>query len=144
MDSFDPDWMWERARALLERTGQSSRRFVEPSSARRAAWEPPVDVFETPHDFWVLVAVPGVDPSRIRVVLEGTRLHILGDRPQPKALQSALVHRLEIPYGRFERRMSLPDGRYELGSTRSSQGCVVIQITKCKPGSRPGRRPAQR
>lgn len=144
MDSFDPDWMWERARALLERNGQSSRRFVEPGSARRAAWEPPVDVFETPTEFWVLVAVPGVDPARMRVILDGAHLQILGERAQPKALSRALVHRLEIPYGRFERRMSLPDGRYKLGRTRSSQGCVVIQIIKSKTRSAPGRKTAKR
>lgn len=143
MDSFDPDWMWERARALLERTERATRQVLEPGSARRAAWEPPVDVFETPGDFWVLVALPGVDPGRLRVELVGTRLEIAGDRPLPEALRRALVHRLEIPYGRFERSLFLPDGRYSLGRSQFSQGCAVLQIRKLETGQpHPGPAPS--
>ena len=136
MDDFDPDWMWERARALLEKTERRPNPFASGPSVGRATWEPPTDVFETPSDYWVLVALPGVDPRGVEVELRGNQVRIRAERPQPEALRRAKVHRLEIPYGRFERHIQLPDGTYRLGTTRMGHGCAVLQIKKTRRTTR--------
>jgi HSP20 family molecular chaperone IbpA len=50
-------------------------------------------------------------------------------RPQP-VRTSATVHRLEIPYGRFERRIPLPSGRYELVEQSYANGCLTLRLVR--------------
>jgi hypothetical protein len=40
------------------------------------------------------------------------------------------VRRLEIPHGRFERRIELPVGSYALDSKEVADGCLVVQLTR--------------
>jgi HSP20 family molecular chaperone IbpA len=37
---------------------------------------------------------------------------------------------MEIPYGRFERRIALPTGRYELTERSYTNGCLVLRFTQ--------------
>ena len=136
MSKPDPDvWMWERARSMLEQADRLQRRFFQlaPPGGKRSTWEPPVDVFETATELWILVALPGVPAERVEVALHGALLVVRGQRPLPEAFRRATVHRLEIPYGRFERRIQLPDGRYEIGPRQLVDGCVVLRFAKLGP-----------
>ena len=101
--------MWAEACALLKQAEQLHRQFFEPSREGpcRARWEPPVDVFETERELWIIAALPGVAPEAVRVEIEGQTLVIAGTRPLPCKGRSANIVRLEIPYGRFERRITL-------------------------------------
>ena len=85
------------------------RQFFEPSreAGRAARWEPPVDVFETERQLWIIAALPGVAPEAVRVEIEGDLLIIAGTRPLPSKGRNANIVRLEIPYGCFERRVAL-------------------------------------
>ena len=67
--------MWAEACALLKQAEQLHRQFFEPSpeGARAARWEPPVDVFETEQQVWIIAALPGVAPEAVRVEIEGRR-----------------------------------------------------------------------
>ncbi len=134
MSDKDPSetWMWERARALLEQADRIQRSFFAPQrpGTRRPSWEPPVDVFETPSELWVLVALPGVDPASVRVELYPSELSVCGERALPSEFRSAVVHRLEIPHGRFERRVGLPPGTYELGQRQLHDGCLFQSLAK--------------
>jgi HSP20 family protein len=40
----------------------------------------------------------------------------------------AAIHRLEIPYGRFERRIPLPPGNYRLHEQFLEDGCLVLVL----------------
>lgn len=64
----------------------------------------------------VLVALPGVAPDQVQVLIEGATLTVVGERPLP-APAEAHIRRIEIPYGRFERRIALPPGLSKSGST---------------------------
>ncbi len=133
MKDRDPEtWMWERARAILEQADRMSRRPSRPpgSGAPCPSWEPPFDVFETPTELWIVVSLPGVEPARVEVTIEGRGLVVRGERPLPSAFRQAAIHRLEIPHGRFERSIALPPGTYELGQRDSVDGCLFLSLRK--------------
>ena len=133
MTSSDPDsWMWERARSMVERADRLQRQFFQPAppGGRQPAWRPPVDVFETQTELWILVALPGVELSAVEVEQTEGSLRISGHRHHPQAFRGSNVHRLEIPYGRFERVIQLPPGRYRAQEPRQADGCVLLSFTK--------------
>jgi HSP20 family protein len=78
----------------------------------------------------VLVALPGVNPDRVEAFIEGTDLVISGARILPVEMQTAIIHRLELPQGRFERRVRLPAGRYSAVRRSASDGCLIIALQK--------------
>jgi HSP20 family molecular chaperone IbpA len=129
----DPDaWMWERARAMLEEADRLQRRFFQPQKpgGRRPCWQPAVDVFETAGEIWIQVALPGVAPERITVEVVQSVLVVSGERVVPAAFRDAAVHRLEIPHGRFERRIELEAGSYELTHRKVVDGCLFLGLTR--------------
>jgi HSP20 family molecular chaperone IbpA len=123
--------MWAEACALLKQAEQLHRQFFEPSreGMRAARWEPPVDVFETERELLIIAALPGVAPEAVRVEIEGEILMIAGIRPLPCQGRSAKILRLEIPYGRFERRIPLTS-RLRLAERELRNGCLVLTFVK--------------
>ena len=120
--------MWAEACALLKQAEQLHRQFFEPSR-NGARWEPPVDVFETECQVMIIAALPGVAPEAVRVELQGETLIIAGTRPLPSGGRNANIIRLEIPYGRFERRIALTS-RLRLAERELSNGCLVLTFAK--------------
>jgi HSP20 family protein len=126
------DQMWANALDMLARTERLQRQLFQPagSQARRASWEPPIDILETDHEVLIIAALPGVNTSQIEAVIDGSCLVIAGDRSLPKALATAVIHRIELPQGRFERRIPLPGGRYGAVTRTMIDGCLVISLQK--------------
>jgi len=122
--------MWAEACDLLEQAERMHRQFFRPEVMRSGPprWQPPVDVFRTQDELWIIAALPGVQPDQVEVVVDGRFLVIAGVRPMPEALRQAVIHRLELPQGRFERRLELPAGRYEVGPWRLTDGCLVLNL----------------
>jgi HSP20 family protein len=125
-------WMWAEACELLERAERLNRQFFQPrpAEARRPAWEPPVDVLETEGELWILVALPGVGPDRVEVLVADGTLVVAGERPMPGRSRAGVIRRLEIPYGRFERRIELPEGRFDVVRRELADGCLVLGLRK--------------
>jgi HSP20 family molecular chaperone IbpA len=123
--------MWAEACALLKQAEQLHRQFFEPAreGARTVRWEPPVDIFETERELWIIAALPGVAPEAVRVEIEGPTLVIAGSRPLPTKGRNANIVRLEIPYGRFERRITL-SSRLRLAERELLNGCLVLTFSK--------------
>jgi HSP20 family molecular chaperone IbpA len=131
MSSRDPnDWMWERAAELLERTAWVQRRFFQASCQRGSAWEPPVDVFETTAELFVLVALPGVEAARVEVSCQGDVLLVEARRMLPSECERSEVRRLEIPQGRFQRRIPLPSPRVTLLAREVKDGLLFVRLRK--------------
>lgn len=133
MQRHDPlEWMWLQAFEILEKAGHMSRlRFhFHHSRPQLPAWEPPVDIVENYDELQITVVVPGIAFESLEVILEGGMLRIAGDRPPPVEPATTRIHRLEIPYGRFERRIQLPAGRYELIESRHQLGCLALIFRK--------------
>jgi HSP20 family molecular chaperone IbpA len=133
MQYLDPlERMWLQAIEMLERAERMSRLLfsIQRSRSRSPAWEPPVDIVEGFDELRITAVLPGIAPERVEVTLEGGMLRISGDRPPPLMPDTIQIHRLEIPYGRFERRIHLPPGRYELIESRYQRGCLELCFRK--------------
>ena len=117
---------------MLARAEGLHRELFRPlgPSALPPAWEPPVDVLETEHEVLVLVALPGVNPDRVEAAIDGSDLVFAGTRVFPDELRTAIIHRLELPQGRFERRVRLPGGRYSAVRRAAADGCLLITLQK--------------
>jgi HSP20 family protein len=122
-----PMSMWAEACEILDRAENLRRQFYQPN--RVASWEPPVDVFETERDLWIVVALPGVGTDQLRIAVSEGAVIVAGERRLP--IQSrAVIHRREIPHGSFERRIKLPAGRYELDRRDLADGCLFLGLRK--------------
>ncbi|WP_027134852.1 Hsp20/alpha crystallin family protein [Geminicoccus roseus] len=133
MTNSDPRaWMWSDAVEMLLRAERMRRQTFQPTGGRshQPSWEPPVDMLETDHELLVFAALPGVDPDRIKVSIQNGSLLISGERVLPPQLRTALIHRLELPQGRFERQLALPPGRYEVLHPSIVNGCLAIALRK--------------
>jgi len=133
MQRNDPlEWMWLQAIEMLEKAERLSRLsfHMQHSKPRLPAWEPPVDIVETYDQLRITVVLPGVSLDRVEIYLEGGMLRIAGDRPPPIGHTTTRIHRLEIPYGRFERRIHLPPGHYELLESSHQHGCLALIFRK--------------
>jgi HSP20 family protein len=122
------DWMWSEACALIARAERLNQEFFRPAVS--AAWQPPVDILETERAIWILVALPGVESSDVQVSIDGNVLSIVGIRRLPEIARGAAVHRLEIPNGRFERRIQLPATPLEISRPQLRDGCLFLSATK--------------
>jgi HSP20 family molecular chaperone IbpA len=126
-------WMWSEALDALARVERLRREmFRLPSAASGGAyWEPPVDVLETEDKVVVVVALPGVGDAAVRLaIVDSCCLVIQGERVLPPELYRARIHRLELPQGRFERRVPLPAGRYRDIGHKTQDGCIIITLVK--------------
>lgn len=124
-------WMWADAVQMLSRAERLQQLFWpagrEPA---RACWEPPVDVLETDREVLVVAALPGVDPDAVRTVIEDGVLILSGERVLPPELEVAMIHRLELPQGCFQRHIPLPAGRYQDVSRLAANGCLLVRLRK--------------
>jgi HSP20 family protein len=126
-------WMWAEACEMLERAQRLQRQFFRfgHASQTEPRWEPPADIVAYGREVQVTIALPGVAPEHVQV-----RIHDRGEvsvaavRPMPLNERTSAVHRLEIPYGRFERRIALPAGRYELIEQACVNGCLLLRLTQ--------------
>ena len=117
---------------MLARAERLNRELFRPLAAvaRLPAWEPPVDMLETEREVLVLVALPGVNPDRVEAAIDGGDLVVAGMRVLPSELRTAVIHRLELPQGRFERRVRLPAGRYSAVRRSVADGCLLVALEK--------------
>jgi HSP20 family molecular chaperone IbpA len=124
--------MWAEALDMIDEANRLQRRFFEISVRPEAApkWEPPVDIFESADELWLFYALPGVTAEQIEVGLEGTELVVRGERQLPPVAHTTSIRRLELPHGRFERRVALPAGRYDLIARSVDHGCLVIGLRR--------------
>jgi HSP20 family molecular chaperone IbpA len=129
---FARDWMWSQACEMLTRAEQIHREFFRPTAS--PAWEPPVDMLETSVEVLIFVALPGVPAEGVEATIEDGQLVIAGTRTLPNELQTATIHRLELPQGRFIRRINLPPGRYTNVRRAMVEGCLLIRLEKTERG----------
>ena len=132
MAGNDPrNWMWSEALQMLADADRLHRQIFRPQvSVRGATWEPPVDMLETETAVLILAALPGVNVDEAQAVIQDGALVISGERVLPEEVRTATIHRLELPQGRFERRINLPPGRYESVRRTTANGCLVVTLSK--------------
>jgi HSP20 family molecular chaperone IbpA len=116
---------------MIDRAEQLHRQFIRPVAApiQELSWEPPVDITATDSEVLITVALPGVDRDAVKVVVEEDGVSVVALRPSAIP-RGSRVHRLEIPYGRFERRIAIPAGRLQLAQSELANGCLTLKFFK--------------
>jgi HSP20 family protein len=100
------------------------------AAGMRRAHRPQLDVFRTddPPELTIVVELPGAEPDRIRVAVDGQRLVISGERPRPRG-DGRVWYRSEIEYGPFERELTLAvDVAVEDASASFERGLLQIVL----------------
>ena len=126
--------MWADALQMLSKAERLHRELFRPAPLRAAGacWEPPVDVLETDDEVLILAALPGVNAEAVEAVIDDGALVLSGTRAPPRELETARIHRLELPQGCFQRRVPLPAGRYDAVRRSVADGCLVVTLRKAR------------
>ena len=82
-------------------------REVPGVASLNAECRPPLDVLETATAIEIVVDVPGVRPSSLRVAVRRSTLLVVGAKLAPAADMSMRYHLAERSYGRFARAVRL-------------------------------------
>ncbi len=133
MSSRNPtNWMWAQACDFLDQAERMHRQFFRLAAAgqTRVAWEPPVDILEDDHNITIIVALPGVATDGLDIANERGMLTVRATRRVPFSGSGAVVRRMEIPYGIFERRIPLPESGVENITYKLLNGCLILQLRK--------------
>jgi HSP20 family protein len=126
-------WMWGEALSLMDQADRLQRQFFR-QAATACTWEPPVDVTETPDGFCIHMALPGVAPGAVNIELEHDAVSVTALRGFPECGAGTRVHRVEIPYGRFERRVGLPMHAIDLTERSLKDGVLTLTFSKKRSG----------
>jgi HSP20 family protein len=125
--------MWAETVDLLEQAERLQRQFCRLATSgtrEQPQWEPPVDVYTSENQLLVEVALPGVPLERMELQIGPGEIVIRGERALPRRPEGLAIQRLEIPYGRFERRLSLGDGQWELVARNALNGCLQLLLAR--------------
>ncbi len=133
-------WMWMEACEVLDRAERLQRQFLRylGPGGDVALWEPPVDIQETDDGLVLLFALPGVAPEEIDVRLEPATLTVSALRKVRLVNADARIRRLEIPHGRFVRRIPLSGVPLTVAATRYEHGCLEVRLTRATQSRSPG------
>jgi HSP20 family protein len=129
-DHLADTWMWDRARSLIDQADKLRGQFAAPGGGGTAGWSPPIDILETKTEIVVLVALPGMRHDEVEIGFDGDILVVTGERQMPAPFRRAIIHRIEIPNGRFERRIPLPCECSKVSRNQITHGCLIIGLKK--------------
>ncbi len=94
-------------------------------------WEPPLDIYETDAKFVIIAELPGVKKDQVHVSVEQHILTIEGERPKRVPSRTVHVYQMEIPYGRFSRRIQLPaETDLERIEAKFREGYLRIEVPR--------------
>jgi HSP20 family protein len=109
----------------IDRVLGEQRRSDGARAETASAWRPAVDVVAHDDRTVLDVELPGVDPSKVEIALEGQVLTVRGERA-PVEAEAGHIYTQETSYGRFARSFTLPstvkrdaiEATYKLGVLR--------------------------
>ena len=134
---------WDPLRDLLNFQEKMNRiahlPFEERCAITGPAWNPPVDVVETPDAYIFRVDLPGVGKDQINVEVRGSRLVIQGERPVTDEPAIAAYHSVECKTGCFQRTFSLP-GLVNVDDAKATyvDGVLEVVLPKAQDFGRTG------
>ena len=118
---------------LLEEYLNPARRGPSPAppmDLEPSAWNPAVDVFETPEEIVVLAELPGVDPKTLDLSLTGNVLTLRGEKQARDIPEGAVVVR-ERQLGTFHRQVVLSDEvNFDAVQAEAQDGVLKVRLPK--------------
>ena len=100
-------------------------------------WRPAAEVVETQDTLEIDCDLAGLERDQVEVRIDGQVLVVQGERLRPVDAGEWNFHRLERPYGKFQRRFELPAG-LDLDHVRASLEDGVLRVSLPKrPEARP-------
>jgi HSP20 family protein len=99
------------------------------SRGLRRSYRPQVDVYRTddPPGLIILVELPGIDPSEVRLVASPQALLIAGERQRPR--DCGHYQQMEIDYGPFQRQVTLAEDVDPEGATATyERGILTVRL----------------
>jgi len=118
----------EDLESMFDMFSQMYRPFVLPSDSR---WYPAVDVFETDTEFVIILDIANIDPKDLSIVYKNHFLHVRGMRRELTAFKKRHYHKMEIDYGPFERKITVPVTIDEQNiKTKYKDGFLQIRLKK--------------
>jgi HSP20 family protein len=133
---------WDKLGSGFERTLDTIFRSANPMFADcDQPWNPQMDVYETPEEFYITAEIAGVEKEDIDIEINNKALKISGRRPhQPRAAEASF-RLAEIQYGQFERVIYLPTTiDPDVVSATYTNGFLHLRLAKSMP-TRPRRIP---
>lgn len=109
------------------------------AAQRGTAWDPPMDVYETPARYVVTAEVPGLARDQIELAVQDNRLTIGGVRPAAGPEATARhYHQIERGHGAFQRTFEFVDAVDQEGIAADLRD-GVLTVTLPKIATRPRR-----
>ena len=106
MEPFRPFFELNRIQSEVNRLFENLSELREGTDPA-AAWTPNVDVHEGAGELVLSFELPGVDPSTVRLSVNGNSLILRGSKPRPDPRPGARFHCLERGFGAFRRVIML-------------------------------------
>ncbi len=94
-------------------------------------WKPPTDVYETSHDYFVIMELGHMKPEDVSITFNDGILTIQGVRKAVPSSEQRKYHKMEINYGPFVRRIPIRDEvDIESLSAKYHDGFLEIRLPK--------------
>jgi HSP20 family protein len=103
-----------------------------PRAEAALMWEPAIECHLEAGTLIVKADLPGIDPKDVNVSLLGTQLTIEGERKMEKAEAGAGFMYRELPYGKFTRVLTLPEG-IDADKVKTAYKNGVLEISMPMP-----------
>lgn len=104
-------------------------------------WSPQVEMFERGKDIVVRADLPGLTKDDVNVEVADNGITIEGERKHENNKKGEGYYRSERAYGKFYRRLPLPDGvKADDAQATFSNGVLEITMPAVKPEQRKSRR----
>ncbi len=99
----------------------------------KGGWKPLINIFEKKDSLVILIEAAGVKPENIKITLKHSILTISGKREDPFSNEQRSFYSMEIAFGSFERRISLPYAADpEKAMVKKEDGFIQITLPKIK------------
>eukprot|EP00742_Colponemidia_sp_Colp-10_P021932 GILJ01025826.1.p1 GENE.GILJ01025826.1~~GILJ01025826.1.p1 ORF type:complete len:167 (+),score=24.41 GILJ01025826.1:71-571(+) len=90
-----------------------------------------LDLCETKDFYRVIVDVPGLKKEDINISIKDNLLHISGERKHAQDTEVMTFHRIERPYGKFDRVLKLPQNADDSRCTaKYEDGVLIVDFAK--------------
>lgn len=130
MVQFRRDWI-ENIDSMQREMEQVLDQFAtrKPPSIRFSprAWEPAIDMYETPQAVVVLVELAGLRQEDIDITVHAKNLLIRGERRESQEGNKRTYYQMEISKGHFERGILLPMA-VDIDQTKASYNDGILEI----------------